>query len=111
MAVVGMDDTASHFEFEEINAIRTEPLRLEHYTEVLASYLLQNDLCNGKFLWKRVPLEMKTNEELAAVWRVGQKLWAKDMPGFYAEVQAFPWGPSVAPIMTQLIGKLENLKL
>jgi len=98
-----MDDAVGHYEHQELSMLATDALRPENYTELLASYLVQNDLCNAKFLWKRIPAEMKTSEELAAIWRVGQKLWLKDMPGFYAEVRSFPWSAATAPVVNQLI--------
>ncbi|CAL8091803.1 unnamed protein product [Orchesella dallaii] len=77
-------------------------IRVEGYTELLTYYLLQDELCNAKFLWKRVPSNMKQNAEIDAVWNVGKRLWTKDMPGFYEAASAFQWSAPIAPIMNQL---------
>jgi len=79
-------------------------IRAEGYTELLAYYLLQGELCNAKFLWKRVPSGMKQGHpELEAVWEVGRRLWTKDMSGFYQAAGGFQWSAPIAPIMNQLI--------
>ena len=98
-----MEETIVHLEFQELETL-SEELPAETYAELLASYLLQNSLCNAKFLWKRIPVTTKANPELVALWQVAQKLWLKDMPGFYRDVQSFQWSQSIAPIITQLIG-------
>lgn len=79
-------------------------IRVQGYSELLAYYLLQGELCNAKFLWKRVPSNMKQNPEIDAVWNVGKRLWVKDMPGFYQATNAFQWSAPIAPIMQQLTG-------
>ena len=57
-------------------------LTAELYTEFLGLYLLTNDLCNAKLLWKRIPADIKTsNEELQAVWEVGKAMWRHDYSG------------------------------
>lgn len=46
---------------------------------MLALYLLQNDLNNAKFLWKRVPPTVKTADpELGYIWEIGQNMWQRD---------------------------------
>ncbi|KAJ8252820.1 hypothetical protein GJAV_G00205970 [Gymnothorax javanicus] len=46
------------------------------YAQLLALYLLHNDMNNARYLWKRIPQAIKTaNPELAAIWAVGQRIW------------------------------------
>jgi COP9 signalosome complex subunit 8 len=57
-------------------------------------------------LWKRIPEPVKlAEEELNAVWRIGQKMWQRD---FYlmhiALAQTENWSEPVAPIMDALKG-------
>nr|CAD7201044.1 unnamed protein product [Timema douglasi] len=79
------------------------------YAQLLAIYLFQNDLCNAKYLWKRIPQNVKTSHaELGLIWKVGQKLWMRDFPGVYTSL-AVDWSENVSQIMQALleIGKVE----
>ncbi|PVD39051.1 hypothetical protein C0Q70_01678 [Pomacea canaliculata] len=72
------------------------------YGQLLALYLLQNDLCNAKFLWKRIPQNIKTaNPELSTIWVVGQRMWLRDLPGVYEALKK-EWSEAVKPIMMAL---------
>jgi len=97
-----MDRNLSLLEFQELET-GPDGFRVELYTELLASYLLEGDICNAKFLWKRIPATLKQNAELVAVWGVAQKMWGRDMPGFYAAVRNFQWSQTIAPIINKLI--------
>ncbi|XP_055869888.1 COP9 signalosome complex subunit 8-like [Biomphalaria glabrata] len=69
------------------------------YCQLLAVYVLQNDLCNAKFLWKRIPLGIKQNcPELVLIWHVVQKMWLKDYAGTYEALQK-EWSDDVKNIM------------
>jgi COP9 signalosome complex subunit 8 len=59
-------------------------------------------------LWRRIPESVKlAEEEMNAVWRIGQKMWQRD---FYlvhlALAQTENWSEPVAPIMDALKGML-----
>ncbi|XP_046676262.1 COP9 signalosome complex subunit 8 [Homalodisca vitripennis] len=70
------------------------------YAQLLAIYLYQNDLCNAKFLWKRIPSQAKAeNPELAHVWSVGKAMWQRDFPAVYTALNATMWTDNVAEIM------------
>ncbi|XP_037579826.1 COP9 signalosome complex subunit 8-like [Dermacentor silvarum] len=72
------------------------------YGQLLAIYLLQNDLPNAKFLWKRIPQEIKqSHTELGNIWKVGQGLWFKDFPAIYNGL-AQEWPDDIKPIMQEL---------
>ncbi|KAL3854380.1 hypothetical protein ACJMK2_013651 [Sinanodonta woodiana] len=73
------------------------------YGQLLGIYLLQNELCHAKFLWKRIPQSVKNaNPELSQIWSVGQKLWQRDFPGAY-EVLKKDWTEVYKPIMTAVL--------
>ncbi|XP_041976601.1 COP9 signalosome complex subunit 8 [Aricia agestis] len=77
------------------------------YAQLLAIYLYQNDLCDAKFLWKRIPQNVSTsNPEIAAIWAIGQKLWKKDFPGTYQALKGYNWTEPVAPIIEALEEKV-----
>ncbi|XP_033901530.1 COP9 signalosome complex subunit 8 [Acipenser ruthenus] len=73
------------------------------YGQLLALYLLHNDMNNGRYLWKRIPQAIKTsNMELAAIWAVGQRIWQRDFPGIYTAIAAHPWSECIQPVMEAL---------
>ncbi|XP_068621468.1 COP9 signalosome complex subunit 8 [Battus philenor] len=73
------------------------------YAQLLAIYLYQNDLCNAKFLWKRIPQNIvSSNPEIAAIWVIGQKLWKKDLAGTYQALTAYNWTEPIANIIRAL---------
>lgn len=72
------------------------------YGQLLAIYLLQNDLPNAKFLWKRIPQAIKQSHlELGNIWKVGQGLWFKDFPAIYTGL-AQEWPDYIKPVMQEL---------
>jgi len=69
------------------------------YSQLLAVYLLHNDLANAKFLWKRIPQSIKSaNPELSLVWAVGQNMWQRDFSTTYESLDK-PWSETLKPIM------------
>ncbi|XP_034829023.1 COP9 signalosome complex subunit 8 [Maniola hyperantus] len=79
------------------------------YAQLLAIYLYQNDLCNAKFLWKRIPQTItSSNPELTAIWAVGQKLWKKNLGATYLALAAYTWTEPVANIIRALEEKVRE---
>ncbi|XP_072047454.1 COP9 signalosome complex subunit 8-like [Amphiura filiformis] len=75
----------------------------EMYSKLLTLYLLQNDLNNAKFLWKRIPQPVKTaNPELGHIWAVGQQMWHRDFPATYSAMKK-DWSEPVKPMMDSLL--------
>ncbi|XP_015177810.1 PREDICTED: COP9 signalosome complex subunit 8 [Polistes dominula] len=72
------------------------------YAQLLAMYLYQNDLCNAKCLWKRIPFNLKeANSELGRIWAVGKHMWQRDWPAVHVALNA-DWSEDVSGIMTVL---------
>ncbi|XP_015918967.1 COP9 signalosome complex subunit 8 [Parasteatoda tepidariorum] len=72
------------------------------YGQLLAIYLLQNDLPNAKYLWKRIPRNVKEeNPEVAKVWNIGQKLWTCDSDVYVALNEE--WPEHLKPIITAIL--------
>ncbi|XP_061774632.1 COP9 signalosome complex subunit 8 isoform X1 [Nerophis ophidion] len=73
------------------------------YAQLLALYLLHNDMNNGRYLWKRIPQALKAaNPELTAIWVVGQRIWQRDFPGIYTAIAAYQWSENILPVMEAL---------
>ncbi|XP_034230720.1 COP9 signalosome complex subunit 8 [Thrips palmi] len=99
--------TCAELERQELTSPTGEASPQE-YAQLLAIYLCQSDLCNAKFLWKRIPASAKSsNEELSLIWKVGQCMWKRDYPAAYAALQA-PWSDNVRHIMTTLQEELRS---
>ncbi|XP_011143603.1 COP9 signalosome complex subunit 8 isoform X2 [Harpegnathos saltator] len=78
------------------------------YAQLLAAYLYQNDLCNAKYLWKRIPSNVKAaNEELGRIWLVGQRMWQRDWAAVHVALNA-DWSEDVTDIMTALKDKVRE---
>lgn len=85
-------------ELESAGGVATPQL----YGQLLAIYLLQGDLPNAKFLWKRIPSNVKeSNPELGKIWAVGQKFWNREITGFYTLLEE-DWPEHVKPIMSAI---------
>ena len=76
------------------------------YKVHLLSYLLQDQLDRARFLWKRVPEEIKSSDaELQALWAVGKAMWQTDhrLALQQSTAPAFAWsGPLVATLINAL---------
>ncbi|XP_059823050.1 COP9 signalosome complex subunit 8 [Hypanus sabinus] len=73
------------------------------YGQLLALYLLHNDMNTARYLWKRIPQAIKTaNPELGAIWSVGQRVWQRDFPGIYSVISSHQWSDTIQPIMEEL---------
>ncbi|XP_027879359.1 COP9 signalosome complex subunit 8 isoform X3 [Xiphophorus couchianus] len=80
------------------------------YAQMLALYLLNNDMNNARYLWKRIPQAIKSaNPELAAIWAVGQRIWQRDFPGIYTTIAAHQWSENILPVMEAL--RAEMMKM
>ncbi|KAL0119167.1 hypothetical protein PUN28_009638 [Cardiocondyla obscurior] len=74
----------------------------QSYMRLLAIYLHQNDLCNAKYLWKRIPLEVKTaHEELGRVWTVGRCMWQRKWPAVHIALNV-EWSEDIKDVMVAL---------
>lgn len=106
--ITNFDKLSSELEKQELEA-PTGVASPSTYAQLLAIYLYQNDLCNAKFLWKRIPQNITaSNPEIPAIWLVGQKLWKKDLPGTYQALAAFNWTEPIANIIRALEEKIRE---
>lgn len=65
------------------------------YGQLLAIYLLFNDLSSAKLLWKRIPTDIKeANEELSIIWQVGKLMWKKSYAEIYPVINSCPTWPN-----------------
>ncbi|KAG5876456.1 hypothetical protein JTB14_032689 [Gonioctena quinquepunctata] len=99
MVVNDLNQLAQDLERQELEAPNATPSP-QVYEQLLATYLYQNDLCNAKYLWKRIPQSVKSsNPELGHIWDVGQSMWNRDFPAIYKALNAVTWSETVVDIM------------
>ena len=79
-------------EQEELTHSNGAPLDL--YKKLLMLYLMEFDLINAKFLWKRIPDSLKTDDELTTVWKIGQHLWKREFTEAYSIISSYQWSDS-----------------
>ncbi|XP_011880896.1 PREDICTED: COP9 signalosome complex subunit 8 isoform X1 [Vollenhovia emeryi] len=91
----------SELEISELES-PTGVVTAQAYMRLLATYLHQNDLCNAKYLWKRIPPDVKAaNEELTRVWTVGQCMWQRNWPAVHAALNV-EWSEDIKDDMAAL---------
>lgn len=74
------------------------------YGQLLAIYLLFNDLTSAKFLWKRIPERVKAeNHELSLIWSVGKLMWKKNYAEIYQTINSCPAWPNHLKNIMKLI--------
>ncbi|OWZ20184.1 COP9 signalosome complex subunit [Phytophthora megakarya] len=74
----------------------------DFYASYLLVVLLAKSLNDARFLWKRIPVEMKqTSEELCNVWEVGKALWERNLAAAYAAMD-YDWSPSLQGLIEAL---------
>ncbi|KAF8111793.1 hypothetical protein N665_0072s0007 [Sinapis alba] len=62
------------------------------YAIHLIGYFYVDDCDSARFLWKTIPTSVKeSNPEVAAAWRIGQKLWTIDYAAVYEAIRGFDW--------------------
>lgn len=68
--------------------------------------MTDNHRCNAKYLWQRIPSDMKAaHEDLRRIWIVGQRMWQRNWPAVHAALNV-EWSEDVKDIMTALKSKL-----
>ncbi|EZA55287.1 COP9 signalosome complex subunit [Ooceraea biroi] len=64
--------------------------------------------CNAKFLWKRIPSDIKAvHEELGRIWLVAQRMWQRDWPAVHVALNT-EWSDDVKEIMVSLKCKVRE---
>ncbi|CAH1764288.1 19725_t:CDS:2 [Entrophospora sp. SA101] len=81
----------------------------EFYGPFLFGYLFEDDLPSAKFLWKRIPENIKSSsKELNLIWNVVMALWKRDHEKFYENVNSNKWNHLFTPLIEQLAEKIRQ---
>jgi len=71
----------------------------------MLAHLLADELDAARFLWKRLPAEMRGEAELQALWNVGKQMWLKDHAGVQVAAGAFSWS---TPLVARMVDELRR---
>ncbi|CAD5120341.1 DgyrCDS8916 [Dimorphilus gyrociliatus] len=83
----------------------------QNYSLLIALYMLENDLNNARYTWKRAAVcSPASSSELQQVWNCGKRLWEKDYQGFYKALN-FNWSERLKPVMFELEGRIRQKML
>eukprot|EP01098_Paradermamoeba_levis_P009021 TRINITY_DN3732_c0_g1_i1.p1 TRINITY_DN3732_c0_g1~~TRINITY_DN3732_c0_g1_i1.p1 ORF type:complete len:203 (+),score=66.19 TRINITY_DN3732_c0_g1_i1:97-705(+) len=87
----------------EIEAAAAQASVVPFYDIHLLSLLIVNDLTNAKFLWKRVPKEVKAaTPELASLWAIGKNMWTRNYPEVFVSLNNPNWSAHLVPLIAKL---------
>lgn len=76
------------------------------YKVHLAAYLMCEKLDDARFLWKRVPSEIRdADAEFAALWAIGKAMWVKDMAAAQAAMAGYNWTP---PLLSGIVERMQR---
>eukprot|EP01126_Amoeba_proteus_P043599 TRINITY_DN4793_c0_g2_i3.p1 TRINITY_DN4793_c0_g2~~TRINITY_DN4793_c0_g2_i3.p1 ORF type:complete len:223 (+),score=31.61 TRINITY_DN4793_c0_g2_i3:145-813(+) len=82
------------------------------YSVHLLAYLIENDLENARFLWKRIPSEIKKNDpQLLAVWEIFKQMWYRDYAALYVSLNAYTWDELHEVLITKLTEEFKRRTL
>ena len=74
------------------------------YSSFLLSYLIENDLDNARFLWKRIPTDLKKgNHVIGTVWKIGQHMWQREYVETYKAIATTQWDASLQQLIQRLV--------
>eukprot|EP01135_Chromosphaera_perkinsii_P009202 Nk52_evm37s1671 gene=Nk52_evmTU37s1671 len=81
----------------------------EVYACLLCAYLSQSELENARYLWKRIPGNVKANNPLLGqVWNIGKCLWNRDFKGVYENTDGTAWPALLKPLIEILKEKIRR---
>lgn len=73
------------------------------YVIHLLGYIYVSDLSSARFLWKRIPANVKQNHpELIAAWKIGQCMWTYDHAGVHEALRSYSWSPAVKQLVAAI---------
>jgi len=103
--LAGTATLCESLELDLCHSDETQPISLTVYKVHLLAYLLTSQINEARFLWKRLPAELRSDPELAALWEVGKQMWQKNPAGVQEAIRSFNWAE---PLVTALASKLQQ---
>mmetsp|Transcript_6905 Transcript_6905/g.42141 ORF Transcript_6905/g.42141 Transcript_6905/m.42141 type:complete len:198 (+) Transcript_6905:34-627(+) len=78
------------------------------YAVYMLSLMACGKMCEARFVWKRMPLERKSEAEVGAVHRLLRTLWTRNYAQFYIESNGFAWSSATANLVARLHAKTKE---
>ena len=103
--LAGTATLCESFELDLCHSDETQPISLTVYKVHLLSYMLTDQINAARFLWKRLPPELRADAELTALWEVGKQMWQKQPAGVQQALSSFSWSQ---PLVASLASKLQQ---
>lgn len=88
----------------------TKDLPHPHATLHLLTLLLQDDLTEARFLWRRLSASAKSPPDTAAAWALGRALWTSNWNDFYGVAMKSAWGDA-ARLVTALVDETRRKRI
>jgi len=85
------------------------PDTMPFYSVQLLAYLIENETEHARFLWKRIPSVVKTNDpEVCAVWEIAKNVLSRNYTGIYNAINAFQWSLQTESLVRVLTEKFRQ---
>ena len=82
------------------------------YAQMLALYVLTDDLISAKFLWKRIPASVKAeNQDLQTIWSVAANLIRRTPAPVFFLIQEHEWPPHVKTIISRIADRVREQQI
>eukprot|EP01083_Nonionella_stella_P234822 826316_1 len=88
-------------EQDQINH-KLNDLAIGAYHFQLLIYLIQDELSLAKYLYKRVPKDVKEKDSFKAIWDVGCSQWKAEHNSVYNKIKTGQWNPLFKPLLERL---------
>ena len=100
----------AELEAQELQAEEEPSDRL--YAQLLALYILTDDLTSAKFLWKRIPPGMKSdNDDLKTIWTIAVNLIQRAPSPIYFLIEEREWPAHVKTIMSRIADRVRKQQI
>eukprot|EP00483_Globobulimina_turgida_P002010 UN02012 len=88
-------------EMDQAN-MKLNEAQITAYHFQLIIYLIQDELALAKYLYKRVPKEVREKDSFAAIWDVGCSQWKSAHNDVYNKIENGQWNPLFKPLLERL---------
>ncbi len=75
------------------------------YSVYMLTYLTNQDLNGGKYLWKRSSQSLKNRDSFPVyceIWNIGKFLWHEDFKSAFTLINSFNWPGEISPYIGNL---------
>ncbi|XP_063720020.1 COP9 signalosome complex subunit 8-like [Symsagittifera roscoffensis] len=104
-SVVSLREEASILEEAELSldvTLSQSGMDPNAYSRLYAIYLILGDLTAAKFLWRRLPPNVRSLDEMSHLRGVGLRLWKGELREVYQCIHAHTWSPIIQKYMRTL---------